>query len=107
MESSQATSLVASPLYPPAAARVGTACPIAFVSNMGRPLIHRAHAQTPSFGTAYHFAISVRDLLIPNFPSRFLAHKLCLGAQFDGFTEVSRCGPDGNSWCCAGSQDKA
>ena len=23
--------------------------------------------------------------------------------QFDGFTEVSRCEPDDNSWCCAGS----
>jgi hypothetical protein len=74
-----------------------------FVGAMGRPLIHRAHAQTPSFGTAYRFAISVRDLRIPNFPSRFLAHKSCLEAQFDGFTEVSRCDPEDNSWCCAGS----
>jgi hypothetical protein len=33
----------------------------------------------------------------------FLAHKSCLEAQFFGFTEVSRCDPNDNSWCCAGS----
>ena len=27
----------------------------------------------------------------------------CNQSQFDGFTEVSRCEPNGNSWCCAGA----
>ena len=27
----------------------------------------------------------------------------CDQSQFDGFTEVSRCEADGNSWCCAGA----
>ena len=35
------------------------------------------------------------------------SYERCLGfcnqSQFDGFTEVSRCEPNGNSWCCAGA----
>ena len=27
----------------------------------------------------------------------------CNQSQYDGFTEVSRCEPNGNSWCCAGA----
>lgn len=27
----------------------------------------------------------------------------CNQSEFDGFTEVSRCKPNGNSWCCAGA----
>ena len=36
-------------------------------------------------------------------PSYENCNSFCNQSQFDGFGEVSRCEPDGNSWCCAGA----
>jgi len=51
---------------------------------------------------ACHSAIKVCGLL-SSIMSALLAPRLTREGQFEGYTEVSRCQSDGNSWGCAGA----
>ena len=108
MGQSRLTSHVAFPRLLNAAAKDGTACPMAFVDSMEPQPIHKARAPTQTTKVAWHSAMKVCRLLIIR-SAPFVAYspldlqKFVLTDQFEGYTEVSRCDDNGNSWCCAGA----